>query len=484
MKSLCVSVGNPIPLSWKTVSRDPLGALNRGDSVDHMDISRDVVCSTIPGIMLASIGALLSVAAVAATETGALQRVVLITVDSLRADHVGVYGGPIPTPAFDALAAEGVVLDDAATPTPTTGPAIASLMTGAHPWRHGTLGNGVVLDPRIPKLAERFADAGFDTAAFVSSYLLHRRFGFHSGFDTYAFEPTESYTWQGSHQKFWSRGELAVASAMRWITAHEKKPFFVWVHLFDPHAPYRPPVGYAISPNRRMDMDGKELPRGIRNRAELERLNRAYLGEVAYADAQVAKLVGRLRLLGLLEPTAVVVTSDHGEGLGDHQLLAHGRNLYQELVRVPVIIRAPGVPPGRRLAGPAQLEDLAPTILALGGVTDRSVSDGHDLLPWLRGESHQSPREWIIGQRRSVGPLGAEYFARRGPYKWIGGLDKPGEVFSLDSDPAERAGRPGTGPPEALQQSVRDAREAASGRVPETDPEVRRGIGYADDRAN
>jgi len=414
----------------------------------------------------------------------AVRRVLLITIDTLRADHVGAYGGPVATPAIDALAAEGALIEGAFTPIPSTGPAHASLMTGLYPWRHGALRNAAPLDARIPVLAEVAKARGLATAAFVSSYILDRRFGFHQGFDTYVFEPTERYFWRGEmRDAFFSRGETTAGAAMRWITQNAGAPFFVWVHLFDPHTPYDPPPGFAVPPGDPVDRTGKIVPPMVRDFEALDRMVRAYRGEVAYADAQVGRLVERLRLLGLLDGTAVIVTSDHGEGLGDHGELEHGSNVFDELVRVPLVIRAPGIPPGRRLRGAAQLEDLAPTVRALIGAEALAASDGFDLLPWIAGRAASSPRAAVVGRRRPYRDRPDLFFESRWPRKWIGRADAPGIGFSRDRDPGERDPFLGQGMPAHLREALERPAQAEARSVPEADPETRRALealGYAE----
>jgi arylsulfatase A-like enzyme len=413
-----------------------------------------------------------------------VDRVLLITIDTLRADHVAAYGGPVATPAIDALASEGALVERAFTPIPSTGPAHASLMTGLYPWRHGTLRNAAPLDARIPTLAEAARARGLATAAFVSSFVLHRRFGFHQGFDSYVFEPTERYLWRGRMREgFFARGEATASAAMGWLTEHADGPFFLWVHLFDPHTPYDPPPGFAVPPDDPVDREGKIVPPRVRDFAALDRLNRAYRGEVAYADAQVGRLVERLRLLGRLDETAVIVTSDHGEGLGDHGELEHGSNVFDELVRVPLVIRAPGVPPGRRLRGAAQLEDLAPTIRALIGAEPAAARDGFDLLPWLAGRAEASPRTAVVGRRRPFPGRHDLFFESRWPRKWIGRVDSPGVDFARDRDPGERDPSPGQGMPEQLREALARRPLAAERAQPEADPETRRALealGYAE----
>jgi arylsulfatase A-like enzyme len=411
------------------------------------------------------------------------ERVVLVSVDTLRADHVGAYGGPVATSAIDALAREGALLSDACTPTPTTGPAHASLLTGLHPWRHGVVDNAVALDRGVPRLAAWLREGGFRTAAFVGSYVLDARFGFAEGFDVYHFEPTEEYAWRGSRRgRFSARADAVVGAAMRWITAHAGERFFVWIHLFDPHTPYRPPPEYALPRDAAVDLEGKRLPPGVRDARELADLIRAYRGEVRFVDAQLGRLVERLRMLALLDGTALVVTSDHGEGLGDHGLLEHGANLHDELVRVPLVARGPGLVPGTRLAGPAQLEDLAPTLVAWAGGTPPAGLDGVDLGPWLAGRVGRSPRAAVLGRRKGYAGEPELFYARVFPEKWIGPREDGGLRFSLDVDPRELAGRAGVDPPAALRPAFA---AGAPGAAPALEGEVREALealGYVEEQ--
>lgn len=406
--------------------------------------------------------------------------VVLITIDTLRADHIGAYGGKAVTPVLDRLAEQGVLLEQASTPVPSTGPAHVSLMSGLHPWRHGAMANAVPLDPELLTLAQVLSERGLATGAFVSSYIVDRRFGLDRGFDTYFFEPTEGYDWRGSRRdKFWSRGEATVGAATDWIASHAGEPFFVWVHLFDPHRPYLPPREFALSETEPVDISGKRLPPEVRDMHELAQLNRQYRGEVSYADAQVGRLVAKLSSLKLADRTAVIVTSDHGEGLGDHGLLEHGQNVFDELVRVPMIFRATGLPAGRRLVGPAQLEDLMPTILVMLGVdcdAGPDGVDGIDLLPWLRAETEIPPRSWAVGRRRPYRGQPDLFFARRWPEKWMGAAAGTGEMYALDSDPGERAGRSGELAPKELGAALTRMDSRATRTIPDPDPKVRRAL--------
>jgi arylsulfatase A-like enzyme len=412
--------------------------------------------------------------------------VVLITIDTLRADHVSAYGGPVPTPAIDKLASQGALLETAYTPTPSTGPAHASLLTGLHVWHHGAAHNASPIDPRLPTVADAMKASGRATAAFVSSYILHRRFGFNQGFDTYVFEPSEPYVWRNKARKrFWTRGEETTRAANRWLASHGNEPFFLWVHYFDPHWPYQPPVGYAVSPKDPVNMKGKRVPKDqkVRDRKHLKALNRAYRGEVAYVDAQVSALLERMRMLALEERTAVILTSDHGEGLGDHAVMEHGLHLYEELIRIPLIVRAPGIPAGRRLKGAVQLEDLAPTLLAFVDLPAPPNQDGVNLLPWLRGEESKSPRSLVVGTRAPNKGTKQLYYVRDGSRKWIGARERKGITFDLANDPRERKPEAGNGMPESLTVIVNDTGTIAEGGG-EMDPEVREALealGYLED---
>jgi choline-sulfatase len=399
-----------------------------------------------------------------------VQNVVLITVDTLRADHVGVYGGPVPTPAMDRLAAEGVTVDGACTPTPSTGPAHVSLLTGLHPWNHGVLLNAVLFDdPALSNLTETLQVAGFETAAFVSSFNVDKRWGFGRGFKSFHFEPTQDM----KEKKFWSRGEATTTAALDWLEEHSQERFFVWLHYFDPHLPYKPPEGYERPESEEIDLAGKGVPSPLRNFPQLKKFIRGYRGEVTYTDAQVGRLVDGLRRLGVVDKTAIVLTADHGEGLGDHDHLGHGWNLHDELVTVPLILRAPGLPAGSRLRGGAQLEDLMPTILSLVDVAVPDGLDGIDLSGWLEGTDAVSPRAAVYGRRAAFPNEPALFFERRWPRKWIGETIGNGQAYRLDQDAGEHAAVEVPAAPDELLSRLADA---VSARERVLDDETRKAL--------
>ena len=262
---------------------------------------------------------------------------------------------------------------------------------------------------------------------------------------------------------------------MQWLTAHSADSFFLWVHFFDPHMPYAPPVGYTVSPQDPVDLTGKKKPVQLKDMAHLKRSIRAYRGEVRYVDAQVGKITTRLALLGLLDDTVVILTADHGEGLGDHGWLEHGVSVFDELIRVPLVVRGPGIPAGRRLSGDAQLEDLAPTILALYGVSPPGDLDGLNLLDWLQGRVDDSPRRAVLGRRKASKGVQDIFFQRSWPSKWIGRVGRPGYTFDLVENPREVMRVPGDGIPEILSRSLEGAVAVTPGSVVR-DPEVRRAL--------
>lgn len=294
--------------------------------------------------------------------------VVLVTLDTLRADHLGCYGAPDnPTPRLDALAADGVRFTQAVTTVPHTLAAHCSILTGLYPPHHGVHDNGTfrLPDSRVT-LAEHLRQAGYATAAFVSAFVLDRRYGTAQGFDTYddsMGSPAQALdhagaAWRSTPQR---RGDATIESADAWLAAHRAsggKPFFLWVHLFDPHAPYDPPEPFS------------QQFRG-----------NPYAGEVAFTDAQVGRLVDRLQTLELLDRSLVIVAGDHGESLGEHGEDTHGLFIYEATMHVPFILRAPQIFAGGRVVDDRVvcLVDIVPTVLDVLGLP-AVESDGQSLL--------------------------------------------------------------------------------------------------------
>jgi len=292
--------------------------------------------------------------------------ILLVTLDTTRADRLGCYGYTAgQTPVLDALAAAGVLCERATTVAPLTLPAHTSMFTGLYPVESGVRTNGRGrLDDTIPTLAEVLKQQGYDTAAFVASFVLDRKFGLDRGFRTYDDEFADDEPGgEALHRQ--RRGELVVDAALEWLQAKRAKPFFCWVHLYDPHAPY---LSHAESLGSKY-------------------AHSPYDGEIAYVDVQVGRLVDFLKSRGLESDTLVVVVGDHGEGLEQHVEKQHGMTLYHEVLHVPLIFRHVGrLSAKQRVAEDVSLVDLSPTILDLLGLEDRRMITGKSVKRLLAGE--------------------------------------------------------------------------------------------------
>ena len=282
--------------------------------------------------------------------------VVLITIDTLRADHVGGYGAPdVATPALDALIAEGLRFERAYATAPLTLPSHASMLTGLYPPRHGVRHNGVFhLGQEAETLAESFQAAGFHTGAVVGSFVLSAQFGLHQGFDHYDDQFGEK---RSAGSGFQERTATQVTDhALAWLATVDD-PFFLWVHYYDPHADYQPPAPWS------------------------ERFaGRLYDGEVAYVDSEIGRLIEALEERGRFDRTVVAVTSDHGEALGEHGESTHGYFLYDAVLRVPLILRGPGLPSGQARADLVSGAAVAPTLAQLAGLSGFDEVDVASLL--------------------------------------------------------------------------------------------------------
>lgn len=282
--------------------------------------------------------------------------VLLVTIDTLRADRVGTG----ITPAIDALAASGVRFTAARTAVPLTLPSHTTIHTGLLPPQHGIRENGAgALADAHPTIAAVLKQAGYRTAAFVGAFVLDRRFGLAQGFESYDDQiPRDP---RATERLEAERPASAVADrALAWLArppsgVEEGAPWFVWVHFYDPHAPYTPPAAFA------------------------SRARTPYDGEVMFADAQLARIVEALRANGALSRTLVVVCGDHGEGLGDHGERTHGMLVYDATLRVPLVIAAPGGG-AREVDEAVSLVEIAPTILRAAGVSPPAEMKGRDLL--------------------------------------------------------------------------------------------------------
>jgi len=287
--------------------------------------------------------------------------VILVTVDTLRADKVGCYGNPsVRTPAMDALAAGGIRFENCISQTPLTLPSHTTILTGTLPPFHGVRDNGgFVVPPELVTLAETFKAQGYDTAAFVAAYVLDSKWGLDQGFDTYFDKFDLSRFERISLGEVQRPANEVMDEALGWLEKKKDGKFFAWIHLYDPHTPYTPPEPY-----------------------QSEYRQNPYLGEIAFTDSQIARLTDYVDRNGLRDDLFIVLAADHGESLGEHQESTHGFFVYQEAVHVPLIVATPfaglrGVT-SRETVG---LVDVMPTVCEMAGLPVPAEVQGRSLVP-------------------------------------------------------------------------------------------------------
>ena len=346
------------------------------------------------------------------------QNLVLITIDTLRADHVGAYGwAAARTPTLDTLARDGAVFERAYAAAPITLPSHATIISGRYPPGHGARDNGIRMSSSVPTLATELRARGFKTAAFVAAFPLDHQFGLSSGFDVYS-----------DHLPRGPGGRLAnerpasqvIDEASAWLhsagpkgsalPAPPAQRFFLWVHLFEPHAPYGDPTDTT--------------------RTALQR----YDDEIATADSQIGRLMKPLR--PLTGDSLIIVAGDHGEAFGEHGEFAHSIFVYDTTLRVPLTMTGPGIRAGTRVEDPVTLADVAPTAIRMLGGSIKEV-DGVDLTPALAGTP--LPKRELYAE--SFAPLIEFGWAplraiRSGPWKFVAAPTP--ELYDLDHDAAER----------------------------------------------
>jgi len=432
--------------------------------------------------------------------------VLLVVVDTLRADHTSAYGYERDTtPHLRALAEEGVRFAQAYAPVGLTAPTHASLFTSLHPLTHGLVRNGLELGPEHVTLAEFLSVRGYQTAAVVSSFVLHHKFGLRQGFALYddAFERSEATVelaeWEGHDVEaaFDRRADHTTRRALHWLRERRSpgSPFFLFVHYFDPHSPYEPPASHA---GRFTAPDARGLE------AEVA----AYDEEIAFTDAAIGELLDGLDELGLSESTIVLVTADHGEGLMQRGYMLHGVSVHEEELRVPLLLRWPdGVPGARVVEEPVSVLDVLPTVSALVGAGPGGTFQGRSLVAALEGGAATDGERSLYLYRRDFGReggvlvsqdhageepgfsvVGAQYALRKGRFKYVvAPLEAPPALYDLDDDPEELRNLAGERPEEAtlrdelsrwvgLQRMSPAARKEPS----EEDKARLRALGYAD----
>lgn len=361
------------------------------------------------------------------TDFGALPRgvepaalnLVVITLDTTRADRLGAYGyQDAGTPSFDALARDGVLFDHASTTAPITLPAHSSLFTGRFPPQHGVRDNGgYFLSDKEQTLAEALKAMGYATGGFIAAYVLDSKWGIAQGFDTYVDDFDLSKYKVFSMGAIQRPGNEVVDHALPWIDQQRGKPFFAWLHLYDAHTPYNPPEPFK-----------SRYPAN------------PYQGEIAFADSQIGRVVQFLRDRDLFERTVIVVIGDHGESLNDHGEEGHGFFVYESVVHVPMVVRAPySAMKNRHVTDSVRAVDVMPTVLDLLGVPKPSgaVIDGVSLTKLMTGAR---PDMGLEAYAEAVYPL--HHFGwsdlralRQGRYKLIA-APRP-ELYDLQDDPKE-----------------------------------------------
>lgn len=351
--------------------------------------------------------------------------IVILTLDTTRADHLGCYGHEVAhTPRLDQFAADDAVLyENAIVPVPITLPSHTSIMTGTHPVFHGVHDNdGYYVDDELTTLAEILTDQGWTTGAVVAAFPLDSQFKLDQGFTTYNDDFTQDWT----QSEMEARTDLSFGfiqrtadqvnkAAFRWIQEKKEEPFFLWMHYFDPHQSYSPPKPYdSLLANR-------------------------YDGEIAFVDENFGELIDFLNAQELLENTIIIVVGDHGESLEEHGEPTHATLIYDATMRVPLLISVPGDPfaKGQRVSQQVSTVDLAPTILDLLGITPHPDMQGVSLVPALKDPSTQASLPTLLESHFGLlhfgwAPLRA---VRTDDWKYI--LAPAPELYDLKSDPAE-----------------------------------------------
>ncbi|KQC15344.1 MAG: hypothetical protein APR56_01735 [Methanosaeta sp. SDB] len=376
--------------------------------------------------------------------------VLLVSIDSLRADHLGCYGyGRETSPQIDRLAREGTIFLNHISTTSWTLPSHISLFTGQEISAHGVATDGFSLHPAVPPLAELIRDAGFRTAAFCTSPYMNAAFGFDRGFDLYYNTDSERGDYLDTvlpSEETKERSHLDITSpriaelANSWLEENAEQPFFLFLHFWDPHYDYTPPPPYdrIFNPGYTGNIDARNYGNNDRVNPEmdprdLEQIIALYDGEIAFTDHHLGTVIDKLKELGVYDQTLIVITGDHGEEFFEHDNKGHRISLYEEVIRVPLVVRRPGqAPGGNRVEAPVGIIDVAPTILDLLQITRPGSIQGTSLAPWLNGGEPD-------GERFLLSELSPVLYSLRGEgVKLLHNADAGATiVLDLESDPAE-----------------------------------------------
>ena len=377
--------------------------------------------------------------------------IVLVTIDTLRADRLrrGL------TPNLDALAARGTSYSNVRASVPLTLPSHVSIMTGTHPYAHGVRENGVVFDGKVPTLAQQFKKAGYHTAAFVGAYVLNRRFGLSPGFDVYDDDVRRDMA-KAEQLEAERPAREVVDRALAWLGS-ASGPYFLWVHVYDPHVPYAPPPEYLQKAG-----------------------GHAYDGEVAYADAQIGRLLDAVNARA--GQTAIVVAADHGEGLGEHGEQTHGMLAYDSTLRVPLIVWAPWMVKTRFENSPVSLTDVAGSLLSAAGIASAGVNHGLLLKRTDDTTSHFPYESVVYAETRYPQRAGWHPLSVLADEEWKLIASSEAELYKVRDDPQERTNVAGTHESvvQAMQAQLRklQANAVADARIAPEAAERLRALGY------
>jgi len=342
-----------------------------------------------------------------------IRNVILISIDTCRADYLSCYGYPRKTtPNIDAIADKATLFENVISPVPVTLPSHCSMMTGTIPPHHGVHdNNNYWLNRSNVTLAEVLADNGFATAAFVSAFVLDSQFALDQGFDTYYDHFDLQLDGLEASER---RADQTTRLALDWLDNHKDDKFFLFVHYYDPHTDYEPPEPFASKFSDNL-----------------------YAGEIAYTDHYIARVIEKLKSLAIFDSSLIIITSDHGEMLGDHGEDEHGYFIYQSALKVPLIFKLPGCHKPQRIKDPVGLVDIAPTVCSLLGIDPPGPLHGRDLSVYLRNDSISPRQRYIYAE--SLYPTkygGNSLLAVLGDrYKYIQ-TTRP-ELYDLELDPEE-----------------------------------------------
>jgi arylsulfatase A-like enzyme len=383
--------------------------------------------------------------------TNAQPNFVLITIDCLRADRLHVLGrDPALMENLDGLAAQSTVFANAVAPIATTFPSHSSMLTGLYPRYHGVRWNGEALPVEVPTVGEALQSAGYATGAFVAYRAMLFRGQLSRGFEVVSDEE------RGTPGEVIRSGADVNRLAFDWLVQRDERPFFLWLHYFEPHEPYHPteysreqlpgydgPFAEGLSVEQLKH--GREVREALRDPENQRALNALYDGQVLEADRLVGEVLDFLRAEGVFDDTVIMVAGDHGQGLGDHGALSHGSVLWESVLRVPMVIKAAGSQQHRLVSERVGLVDITPTILELTGLEVPDNLQGRSLMPAIEGEalevipyfaevkgSPQEAVEEVDGEASETDRLAV----LRGPFKLVVWRDET-TLYDLSRDPGE-----------------------------------------------